>query len=109
VTNYVLVETRDPFDAVDCAQTYDLAETLAARGDTVTVVLAQNGVLPARATSTWAGRLGALGPRVQVLADDFSLRERGMGGSRLADGVRAIPIDALVDLIATSGCRVLWR
>jgi predicted peroxiredoxin len=109
VTDYVLIETRDPLDAVDCAHTYELAATLADRGDTVTLVLAQNGVLPARATSTWASRLGALGPRVQVLADDFSLRERGIGASRLVEGVRATPIDAVVDLITTPGCRVWWR
>jgi len=43
---------------------------------------------------------------VTVLADDFSLRERGI--SKLAEGVAASPIDVVVDHLA-AGHKTLWH
>src|SRR5215470_1466758 len=85
---YVLIESRDPFDSADTGFITDAATALRARGRAVTVYLVQNGVL--------AGRAGARGshvPRltqagVTVLADDFSLRERGIERGEMASGVQ---------------------
>ena len=102
---YLLIETRDPFESEDC---WDLAAQLAREGNTVTLFLAQNGVMPARRCSQ-SERLTKLADAgVEVLADDFSLRERGIAADRLCRGVRPAPIDVVVDQLA-EGRKALWH
>jgi hypothetical protein len=43
---------------------------------------------------------------VTVLADDFSLQERGI--TKLAEGVAAAPIEVVVDHLA-AGHKTLWH
>jgi len=45
---------------------------------------------------------------VQVLADDFSLRERGISANKLADGVTAAPLSVVIDQLA-DGRKTLWH
>ena len=45
---------------------------------------------------------------VQVLADDFSLRERGIVAQRLVSGVKPSPLDVVIDQLA-EGRKVLWH
>jgi len=106
---YVFIESRDPFDCADTAFVAETAAALSARGRPVTVYLVQNGVLAGR-----AGARGSLVPRltaagVAVLADDFSLRERGIDPGELAAGVRETPIGRLVDLVMRPGTKSLWH
>jgi hypothetical protein len=106
MARYLLIASRDPFEATDVLDYYDLAAALAKAADT-TLFLVQNGVLPAR-PSAWSPRLAELdGAGVHVLADEFSLRERGIRTDRLAPGVAPAPLDAVIDHLAT-GCTVLW-
>jgi predicted peroxiredoxin len=105
---YLLIESRDPFDSAVVAQQYELATSLVKEGHRVTLFLVQNGVLPARRGSlsellTRAARAG-----VEVLADDFSLRERGIAANRLAEGVRAAPLSVVIDQLA-DGRKALWH
>jgi sulfur relay protein TusB/DsrH len=106
--SYLLIETRDPFDSNDVRNTYDLARGLAAQND-VTVFLVQNGVLPARQASAAASQVSELASSTTVLADDFSLRERGIRADELVQGVTPSPIDAVVDLMAENGRKVIWH
>jgi hypothetical protein len=108
VASYVLIESRDPFESNDVAYSYGLAGELARRGNTVTLYLVQNGVLPARpGARSW--QLDALaGAGVEILVDDFSLRERGIAADRLAPGVRPAPIEVLVDQLA-AGRKAMWH
>ncbi len=48
MANYLLIESRDPFECKDVNYYYDLASSLAAEAEGVTLFLVQNGVLPAR-------------------------------------------------------------
>ena len=48
MAKYLLIETRDPFEASDVGFCHDLARRLAAEGNQVILYLVQNGVLPAR-------------------------------------------------------------
>ena len=106
MSKYLLIESRDPFESNDVGYYYDLAKGLIAAGNEVTLFLVQNGVLAAR-PSAHSATLSALGQSgVKVLADDFSLRERGV--ATLADGVAAAPIDVIVDHLA-AGHRTLWH
>jgi predicted peroxiredoxin len=105
---YLLIESRDPFDSNDTGFCRDLARQLAAANNEVTLFLIQNGVLPARQGAR-SGDLGSLaGAGVRVLADAFSLKERGIDEKRLAAGVAAAPLDVVLDALAEGG-RVIWH
>ena len=109
MSDYVLIESRDPFDSADTGFVAETAEALRARGRDVTVYLVQNAVLATR-----AGARGSQVPRlakagVTVLADDFSLRERGIEAGEIAGCVRPASIDALVDLVMRPGAKTLWH
>jgi predicted peroxiredoxin len=100
MADYLLIESRDPFDSKDAGSYHALAADLAKGGSKVTLFLVLNGVLAAR-PSRQAGTLTeALKAGVEVLADDFSLRERGIPADRLVAGVKASPLDRAVDQIA---------
>ncbi len=106
MADYLLIESRDPFESNDVGYYYDLAKGLAGGGNQVTLFLAQNGVMPVR-PSVHSAALSALARSgVTVLADDFSLKERGI--AKLAEGVTAAPIDVVVDHLA-AGHKVLWH
>jgi predicted peroxiredoxin len=106
--SYLLVESRDPFESADVPYYYDLAASLAQKGHSVTLFLVQNGVLPARtgSRSDAVSRLARAG--IEVLADEFSLRERGISPERLATGVEAAPLDRVIDLLG-EGRKALWH
>jgi sulfur relay (sulfurtransferase) complex TusBCD TusD component (DsrE family) len=106
MAQYLLIESRDPFESKDVGYYYDLAKGLVEDGNQVTLFLAQNGVLSAR-PSAHSDALSALARSgVKVLADDFSLQERGI--AKLAEGVAAAPIDVVVDHLA-AGHKTLWH
>jgi len=106
VAAYLFIESRDPFDSNDCAQLWSLASSLAKNGDTVTLFLVQNGVLPAR-KSAKSDALSALAKDgVEVLADEFSLRERGI--AELVSGVKKAPLDVVVDHME-AGRKTVWH
>jgi sulfur transfer complex TusBCD TusB component (DsrH family) len=109
MASYLFIEARDPFDSGDSHHIYDLAGGLADNGDDVTVYLVQNGVLPTRAASNKAPLVSTLAGKATVLADDFSLRERGITSDELVSGVAASTVDDLVDLITDDGRKVIWH
>ena len=108
MAKYLLVESRDPAETNDVGYFYDLATSLAGAGHTVTLFLVQNGVFPARrsAMSEPLGRAAQTG--VEVLADEFSLRERGITSDRLTSGVKPAPLDVVIDHL-TEGRKALWH
>lgn len=108
MANYLLIESRDPWESNDTSTWQELATSLAAEGNTVTLFLVQNGVLPARRSSKSAALSALARAGVEVLADDFSLRERGIDAGRLADGVKPASIDVIVDHMA-GGRKVIWH
>ena len=106
MAQYLLIESRDPFESNDVGYYYDLARGLVEGGNQVTLFLAQNGVLPARPSAHSAVLSTLARSGVTVLADDFSLRERGI--AKLAEGVAAAPIEVVVDHLA-AGHKTLWH
>lgn len=105
---YLLVESRDPFDSADVQNLYDLASDLVRDGHEVTLFLVQNGVLPARLSGKSASLAALSDAGVEVLADDFSLRERGIASERLAPGVAPAPLEVVVDHLA-DGRKAIWH
>lgn len=108
MAKYLMIESRDPFETNDVGYFYDVAGDLVRDGNEVTLFLVQNGVLPARRGSKSQALTDAAKAGVTVLADEFSLRERGIGADRLAEGVEAAPLDVVVDQLA-EGRKALWH
>lgn len=106
--DYLLIESRDPFDSGDVKHYYDLAAGLAGAGGKVTLFLVQNGVLPARRCAASGALSDLAGAGVEILADEFSLRERGIDASGLATGVRPAPLDIVIDHLE-AGRKALWH
>ena len=108
MASYLLIESRDPFDSNDVASVYELATGLIREGNEVTVFLVQNGVLPARRSAKSQPLTGLAQIGAEVLADDFSLRERGIKPERLAEGIGASALDTVIDHLA-NGSKVIWH
>lgn len=108
MANYLLIESRDPFESADSARYCDLAAGLARNGDKVTLFLVQNGVLPARRGARSGGLADAAAAGVEILADDFSLRERAIPADGLIAGVAAAPLDVVIDAMA-AGSKTIWH
>ncbi len=108
-SHYLFIESRDPFDSADTGFVAETAAELRRRGRPVTVFLVQNAVLAtrARARGSHVTRLTDAG--VAVLADDFSLRERGIEPGEMTAGVKPAPIDALVDLVMRPDTKAVWH
>ena len=107
MTRYVFIESRDPFESRDTEFVEQTAISVKERGHDVTVLLVQNGVLAARKSAGRLGRLAAAG--VTLLADDLSLRERGIKTEELAPGIREAAIDELVDAMVQQKTKAIWH
>jgi sulfur transfer complex TusBCD TusB component (DsrH family) len=107
VERYLLIESSSPWKSAETAEFYRLARDLALQGHEVTLYLVQNGVLAARAGAREAG-LAEVSARVRVLADDFSMRERGISVGDLRAPVLPAGIEHVADLLA-EGVRAVWH
>jgi hypothetical protein len=109
MTHYVFIESRDPFESPDVRFVEEAATALKRRGHEVTVFLVQNGVLASRkgAHDPYLVRLTRAG--VTLLADDFSLRERGIEPTELRPGVRPSSIETLVDALTQENTKAIWH
>ena len=105
---YLLIESRDPFDSNDTEFCRNLASQLFAARNEVTLFLVQNGVLPARPGPRSGDLTQLAGLGVQVLADTFSLKERGIDEKLLATGITAAPLDVVLDALA-DGAKIIWH
>ncbi len=108
MNRYLLIESRDPFDSNDVAFYCGLAGDLARRGREVVLFLVQNGVLMARSGAQSELLHNAVQDGVVVLADEFSLRERGIPTQGLAEGAASSPLDRVVDEMA-GDAKVMWH
>ena len=108
MSEYLLIESRDPFDSNDTQNFYELASGLKRQGHEVTLFLLQNGVLPARPSAASAALSAVANSGVEVLADDFSLNERGISTDQLAEGVTVASLEVVVDQLA-AGRKTIWH
>jgi predicted peroxiredoxin len=107
MTNYVFIESRDPFESCDTEFFEATVLAVKDRGHDVTMFLVQNAVLATRKNARRLGRLVEAG--VNLLADDLSLQERGIKSDELAPGIRQSGIDDLVDRIAQKNTKAIWH
>lgn len=110
---YLLIESRDPYDAADVPYFFKLAKDLAEQGDDIVLYLVQNGVFSLRkagrpsALFDWLG--GGAKSRVKILADDFSLRERGIQPNELIAEAKVSNVDSLVDFLVEEKRKAIWH
>lgn len=107
--NYIFIESLDPFESRDTQFVERTATALKQRGHAVTVFLVQNGVLASRqnARDSYLARLTQAG--VNLIADDFSLSERGIQSAELLPGVRPSSIETLVDALVQEDTKAIWH
>jgi hypothetical protein len=108
MSQYLLIESTEPSPAEKPGGFYDLARELAALGHNVTLFLVQNAVLATRRGVRGEPLAAAVAAGVTVRADDFSLRERGIGAAQLTERVEPCAIEAVVDALA-NGHKTLWH
>ena len=109
MSNYIFIESRDPFESLDTRFVEETAIALKERGHFITVFLVQNGVLASRrnARGSCLARLTEAG--VTILADDFSLRERGIQSAELRPGVQPSSLETLVDALVEENTKAIWH
>ncbi len=106
---YLLIESRDPFEYADVGYFCTMAKDLASAGNAVTLFLVQNGVLMARKGANSPVQSVLKDSKVQVLADDFCLKERAIQQGALLAGVKVSNVDSLVELLTEDGVKAVWH
>jgi len=109
MSNYIFIETTDPFSSADSNFVADTAIGLRQNGHNVTIFFVQNGVLVLRKAATRSSVSLLVDADIKLLADDFSLRERGILSDELSDGVRPADIGTLADLLIRDDTKALWH
>ena len=109
MTHYVFIESRDPFESRDTRFVEETATALKLRGHEVTVFLVQNGVLSSRQNvrDSALSRMAKAG--VNLLADDFSLCERGIQPAELQTGIQPTSIETLVTALVQENTKAIWH
>lgn len=107
MSGYLVIESQNAFERGVPAY-LDAAATLARHGEPVTLFLVQNGVLPAGVAESSAVFEALSLAGVEILADEFSLRERGIKSNGLAPGVRMATLERVAQQVAV-GRRTIWR
>ena|SRR5437016_3391105 len=109
MNRYLFIESRDPFESRDTQFVEETAKALNQRGHEVTVFLVQNGVFAARKNGrdNYLDRLASAG--VTLLADDFSLQERGIQTAQLTAGIQQSNIEALVEMLVQENAKPIWH
>ena len=100
--NYLLIESRDPFTTQAVPGHLELAAGLRRAGSAVVLYLVQDGVLPCRAGADGGALHEALAAGVEVVADDFSLAERGIAERDVVRGVKPASIGLVAGRLADS-------
>ena len=108
VTGMMIVETRDPFAVRDVEWTAGLLAEMRRAGRSGTLMLSENGVLGAREAACAACLSSLVDAGVEIFADRFALRERGISEDALAAGISGADLDVVIDQLAAGGT-VLWR
>ncbi len=109
MSEYFFIATKDPVTSADTPRLFAQAADLARSGAKVAVYLVQNGVLGARALPDPTIR-SAHHSGVRILADDFSLRERGIAPGEVQAFVEPVSMDAwIAQLLAGSAPKVIWH
>ena len=105
MAKYFLIESRSPFDSAEVINNYQLSSDLASKGNEVSLFLVENGVFAARSTAE-INDFSKL-TNVNLFADDFSWRERGISPNELKSTIKVADISIVVKAMA-QGTKTMW-
>lgn len=108
MSNYLFIQSQDPFTEVRCTAQFDLAARLAGAGHQVRLFLVQNGVSVARKGAASTAFDSLLGSGVKVLADAFSLEQREIAAGQLNESVTGSQVDVVIEAML-AGDKVIWN
>jgi len=109
MAHYVFIESRDPFEFRDAQFLADTATALKKAGNNVTVFLVQNAVLGARKAARGSHIPQLAAAHISLLADSFSMRERGIRSEECSAGIQESNIENLVDLVVQENVKAIWH
>jgi len=109
VAQYVLVESKGPQNGG--RYSFELAKQLRELKHNVTIYLVQDAVFAARKRFEAGEKLiaEAKAQTLTLLADEISLRQRGLTKERLSDAVRVSNMHELVDLLMEKSDKAIWH
>ncbi len=109
MAKYLLIETKGPLEGGQHA--FELGGQLHELKHDVTVYLLQDAVFAARKGFRDGERLLADARKhgLTVLADEISLRQRGVIRDRVSDQVNVSTMDELVDLLMERSDKAIWH
>lgn len=107
MAKYLLIESRDRFESHDESY-WQMALDLRKAGNDVSLFFVQNGVLTTRRGPKTEGLSALKDAGVTILADEFSLRERGIPKERMVAGIEVSPLDFVIDQMA-DGAKTIWH
>jgi hypothetical protein len=108
MTRFFFIQSREPFTDSRANGDYELIHNLACAGNEVTVMLVQNGVMPARRGSMINSFDKLCDGQARLLADPFSLTQRQIGTNDLKGGIEPVALDATVKALL-AGHTVIWH
>jgi len=108
MSHYLFIDSRDAFESRDTEFVLATAGALRRNGNSVTLFLVSNGVLAARRHAPERYLSVASAGGVDVVADEFSLLERGITADELHPAIRTSNVDEIVDMLA-AGAKALWH
>ncbi|MBI2152825.1 MAG: DsrE family protein [Candidatus Rokubacteria bacterium] len=109
MAQYLLVESKSPLEGGEHA--FELAKQLRELRHNVTIYLVQDAVFAARKRFEAGEKLLAEAKthNLTLLADEISLRQRGITKERLSEGVRVSNADELIDLLMEKSDKAIWH
>jgi len=108
MSDYLFIQSQDPFTEARVAHQYELAAQLALAGNTVSVLLVQNGVIPARKGAKCPSFSDLKNSAVSILADTFSLNQREINIDQLKEGIQPCALDTVIDAMLSCH-KVIWN
>jgi len=108
MSHYLFIQSQDPFVDARATRQYELAMDLKQRGHDVTVVLVQNGVVPARRQAVCQSFDVLANSGLTLVADTFSLEQRDITLQQLKDNITTGSMDNVIDAML-AGHKVIWN
>jgi len=109
LAQYFLVESKSPLDGGQ--HSFELGKQLRELQHQVTIYLVQDAVFAARKRFEAGEKLiaEAKAQNFTLLADEVSLRQRGITKERLSEAVRVSNMNELVDLLMEKSDKAIWH
>lgn len=108
MSQYLFIQSQDPFTSARTFAHCDLARRLVGSGHKVSILLVQNAVLIARQGTRHMSFDSLPDYGITLSADQFSLRQREIPTDQLKKGISPVDLSVVIDAML-NGCKVIWN